>query len=297
VEDLIKLIKDIVIPSLNEYMLPFPVDKKICTGWAKDISNHHETILYTGCIYQLSPILEEIEPRLDKITSLPFFTKLAPLMKFLRPKSDRIFRAYKILNNIASLLKKSSIDFGYLYEEEPYSGALLLEFGLLKEFKAYIEKVFELFHRKGIRRIITVDPHSYNALVRGKEILGINNIEVIPYFDLIRKVNLNGNPEKEYVIHDSCLYFRFHNKRGYKEVAENSGLKIVEDWLINSKEAGICCGYPIYIVNKELSEKIARHRVLQLNRISKNIIVVCPFCYINLSKFSKNVVDLAELIS
>ncbi|MEM1626273.1 MAG: (Fe-S)-binding protein [Sulfolobaceae archaeon] len=296
-EALIKLIKDVVLPSLNNSMTPFPIDKKICTNWANDLPNEGETILYTGCMYQISPLLEEIEQHIDKFTRLPFFTKLSALVRFLKPKEDRILRSYKILKNIANLLKKNSISFAYLYEEEPYSGALLLEFGLLKEFREYIEKVFNLFQKKGIKRIITVDPHSYNALVRGKELLGVN-IEIIPYFELISKVNVisEANGEKEYVIHDSCLYFRFHNKRGYKDLAEKAGVKVVEDWLINDRENGTCCGYPIYMINKELSEKIAKYRVSQLNKVSKNIIVVCPFCYMNLSRFG-NVIDLAELIT
>lgn len=39
------------------------------------------------------------------------------------------------------MLKKNGIDFGYLYEDEPYSGAILLESGFLYEFQKYGEKL------------------------------------------------------------------------------------------------------------------------------------------------------------
>lgn len=292
---LINLMRNLVIPYLNREYMPFPLDKKICSGWARDLPRGGDTIIYTGCMYQSASILALIEKYLPIIYKSTFLQKLFPLMKILKPNSNEIERAYRILNNISTMLMKNNIKFGYLYEEEPYSGALLLELGLLNEFKEYSLNLIKFFKSKGVKKIITVDPHSYHALLKAKELHNAE-LEIYNYLEFINN-NIKSliNTNEKFVIHDSCLYYRFHNFRKYKEIIEKAGFEVQEDWLTSSKENGICCGYPIHLIDKELSEKIAKCRVNQLNKISKNIIVVCPFCYLSLSKFSK-IVDIAEIL-
>ena len=281
----------LIYENLQKYGFPYPIDKKVCSGWAKDIPKGGSTIIYTSCMYQTAS-LSEVYSKL-----IPYAEKLSPfsfLGKFIKPKKEELDRAYLVLNKIANLLKKNGIEFGYLYEEEPYSGAILLELGYLDEFKRYAQQVYEFFKSKGIKRIITVDPHTHNALTRYSDFIKFD-IEVVSYLELIKEAK--AVTSETFVIHDSCLYSRFLGLREtYRGIIQKAGIKTAEDELVTGKETSYCCGSPIKPINPELSDKIAKTRVEQLSKLSKNILVVCPMCYANLSKYAENIKDLAEVI-
>ncbi|MBB5253613.1 (Fe-S)-binding protein [Sulfurisphaera ohwakuensis] len=282
----------LIYDYLQKYSFPYPIDKKICSGWAKDLPSKGETILYTSCMYQtasLSEVYSKFIPYAEKLSPLSF------LGRFIKPSKDEIERAYRILNKIAQLLKRNGINFAYLYEEEPYSGAILLELGYLDEFGQYAKSVYNFFKNKGIKRIITVDPHTHNALSRYNEFVEHFDLEIVSYLELVKDVK-GVNREETFVIHDSCLYSRFLNLRDvYRDLINKSGIKIVEDELITGVDTSFCCGSPIKPINPDLSDKIAKARVEQLSKLSKNIIVVCPMCYANLSKYG-NVKDWIEVV-
>ena len=280
----------LIFQNLQKFGFPYPIDKTICAGWAKDIPRGGETIIYTSCMYQtatLSDLFSKFIPYAEKLSSL------SPLAKLIKPSKEEIERAYRVLQNIATMLKRRGVNFGYLYEEEPYSGAILLELGYLDEFAEHAKNVTNFFKQRGVKRIITVDPHTHYALSRYNEFVNFD-IEVVSYFELLGgvKAKIQGNA----VIHDSCLYSRFLGKREvYRGLLKSSGLKIVEDEMITGKDTSYCCGSPVKPVNRELSERIARIRIEQLKRLSDTIIVVCPMCYANLSKYHK-VLDFAEVV-
>ena len=281
----------LIYENLQKYAFPYPLDKKICSGWAKDIPKNGSTIIYTSCMHQtasLSDVYSKFIPYAEKLSSFSF------LGKFVKPKKEELDRAYLVLNKIANLLKKNGIEFGYLYEDEPYSGAILLELGYLDEFKRHAQHVYEFFKSRGVKKIITVDPHTHNALTRYSEFIQFD-IEVVNYLELIKDAKSLTNDT--FVVHDSCLYSRFLNLRdNYRNIINKSGMKTVEDELVTGKDTSYCCGSPIKPVNPELSDKIAKARAEQLTRLSKNILVVCPMCYANLSKHVENIKDLAEVI-
>ena len=281
----------LILQNLEKYGFPYPIDKSVCSGWTNDLPRGGETIIYTSCMYQtasLTDVFVKFIPYAEKLSTLAF------LAKYIKPDKASLNRAYQVLKNISSLLKKNGINFGYLYEEEPYSGAILLELCYLGEFKEHAQKVYNFLKSKGVKRVITVDPHTHNALTRYKEFIDFN-IEVVSYLELIKDVKgkVNGN----YVVHDSCLYSRFLNLRDtYRGLIARAGIRIVDDELTTGKDTSYCCGSPIKPVNQELSEKIAKLRVEQLKKLSDKIIVVCPMCYANLSKFYDKIYDLAEVV-
>jgi len=285
------MIGKLIYENLQKYSFPYPLDKKVCSGWAKDIPKEGSTILYTSCMYQtasLNDIYSKLIPYAEKLSPLAFLGKL------IRPKREELERAYRVLNNIARLLKENKVEFAYLYEDEPYSGAILLELGYLDEFADYAKQVYKFFKERGVKKIITVDPHTHNALERYLDFINFN-IEVINYLELVKDVKSISNDT--FVIHDSCLYSRFLGLRDvYREIIKKSGMNVVEDELVTGKDTSYCCGSPIKPVNPELSDKIAKARAEQLTRLSKNILVVCPMCYANLSKHVENIKDLAEVI-
>ncbi|ARM75572.1 (Fe-S)-binding protein [Acidianus manzaensis] len=295
-EGQLDFIRRLVFKYLMEDYMPFPVNKTSCYEWANglNIKKGGETILYTGCSYQLASIGQKFDDFLPKIYKIKGIESLSTFgKKFLKIRDER---AIKILKNISLLLKKANVDFGYLYEDEPYSGTILLEMGMLEEFKEYGKKLIDLFNSHGVKNIITVDPHTHYTLYRLKELLSFD-VEIKNYLEILSGKDLHSTYKEEYVFHDSCLYSRFLGMRDViREVIKNAGITIKEDDMITGKETSMCCGGPLAPINKEISEKIAKNRAESLKTVSKKVLLACPFCYVNLSPYVESY-DIAEVIS
>lgn len=281
----------VLVDNLNKYYMPFPVDKKVCSGWANGLPKGGETIIYTSCMYQIEPVVTKFLKLLPSISSLK---ALMPLAILVKPPKAELDRAYKILNNIVLALEKSGIRPGYLYDEEPYSGAILLEMGFLEEFGEYAKRVVSLFKEKGVKKIITVDPHTHNALSRYQEFVK-HDLEIVSYLEL---VNYTKRVEGEFTIHDSCLYSRFLGLREkYRGLIKKSGIRLIEDEMVTGKDTSSCCGGPLGPVDLKVSEKIAENRARDLEKLSRRLLVVCPVCYVTLSPhFKGEIKDIAEVI-
>lgn len=286
-------IRNILVESLERDYVPFPIDRSICSAWTQDLPYAGETVIFTSFMYQLSSLFKSYEKHLSTFATLGGSRRLASLGKFLvKPRKDDLERSYKILRNISRMLSNTGIEHGYLYDDEPYSGGLLLELGMLDEFREYSRKVFQLLEEKGVKRVITVDPHTTNAMNRAREIHG-SNIEIVNYLSLIRKTSGKG----KFVIHDPCLYTRYNDLGEVMRAAmRDSGVELVEDLLTTSRRYGTCCGGPLGTVDFRLSGKIAEDRARHLISLSKDVLVACPLCFENLSPHIAGVRDIAEVI-
>jgi len=284
------VVKDALIENLNKQMMPFPLDKKVCSGWTKDLPKNGDTIIYTSCMYQIEPIVPIFNKFLPYLSSLK---SLMPLASRFKPSKQQIDRAYLILNKIVNAIKQEGIVPAYFYDEEPYSGAILLEMGFLTEFEEYGKKVYEFFKNKGVKRIITVDPHTHNALVRYNDFLNFD-IEIVSYLEIVKPKKI----EDEFTIHDSCLYSRFLNLRDkYREMISSSGIKLIEDDMLTGKDTSYCCGGPLAPVDPKVSEEMAKERAKGLRKLSKRLLVTCPICYVTLSPhFDGEIKDIAEVL-
>ncbi len=286
-------LKKFTYSSLMQNYIPFPMDTKLCSGWAEGIPTEGHTIMYTSMMYQMAPLFRRYEKLLPTISKMKGISQFAGIGKyFYKPSKTEIERAYRILRNIASMLRNSGVQFAYLYDEEPYSGALLLELGMIDEFREYGKHLLDFFASRGIERLITVDPHTTNALSRLREYYG-SGIEIVPYLFLLKGAKAEG----EFVLHDSCLYSK-HLKmyESIRHFIKDSGLRLVEDRMVTGRETAMCCGSPVGVVSPELSEKIAARRAKKLTSVGNRVMLMCPMCYQNLSPHIQNVSDLAEVI-
>ncbi|AAT42986.1 (Fe-S)-binding protein [Picrophilus oshimae] len=284
----LKNIRDIIYKNLMESYLPFPLDKKLFSSWTNDIRHGGETVIYTSYMYQIAPLLKKFERYANSFSKIKIPRSLMSLAGLFKPDMDQMNRSFKILKNISEMLKKSDVEFGYLYDEEPYSGALLIELGMIDAFNDYSKRLNDFFKGHGVKRIITLDPHTHNAIKRANLDLDVKN-----YLELVKFTGTGS-----YVFHDSCLYSRHYNMYDkIRSLINDSGIELTEDYLITSKEMGFCCGGPLGIISEKDSEGVAELRYKQLSSLNENILVACPLCYENLSKFSKNVKDIAEVVS
>ena len=288
-------IRKLVYGNLMETFLPFPVDMKASSRWAVEagVPRNTDTIIFTSHMYQMGSMFKNYEKYIPLFTKLGGSKMIASVgSRLIKTDKSEAERSTRILKNIYSMLLKSGIRCGYLYEDEPYSGSLLLELGFVDEFMEYGRKLLSLFKSRGVKNIYTVDPHTTNSLANLKKMIGFD-IKFTPYLNAISGTNGSG----KFVLHDSCLYSRFLGM--YNDVrlaAKNAGIELLEDPDVTGKSTSFCCGGPIGPVNAEISSKVASLRVKQLNTVSDSILVVCPLCYENLSEFG-NVKDIAEVMA
>ena len=311
-ESWVKSLVEIMRGSLNSNGLPIPMDKAYCSEWAKDLNipKGGNTIIYTSCLYQMAPMINELVPWIEKLqgSSLSAFAGTlsraglgSVLSRFaglvVKPNRADIDRANSILRNIAKALQRTGINFGFLYEDEPYSGALLHEIGVEDIFLEYFENtVLKTFRKYGVKRVITIDPHTHNVLTSVAPNYFKLDFEVVSYLDLIKGVKVKPRINGDVVIHDSCLYARYLNKYDvYRSILDNAGIKHLEDPMITGRETSTCCGGPLESLSPELSKKIAKERIKNLAKLSKTVVTLCPICLANLGRNAEGAVQIMDI--
>ena len=152
-----KAILGILMDNLLKRKSVLPLPKRTITQWAEglDIPRGGETVMYTGHMYQIMPYLSNMAKRM-KAMETSWITKLMglgrTLNKFVNLSHFMAFpskaekREYNdILRSIARLLKEADVRFGYLYEDELYSGALMYDQGIDEAFIAHARRVNKMF--------------------------------------------------------------------------------------------------------------------------------------------------------
>ena len=306
--DVISMIRDNMRKSGN----PLGIDPRQCSSWAYGygIPRGGPTIIYTSCMYQSIPYIVALTNLLEKVEGAPsalisfgrIFAKVINVAELVSESLDDLERYRSMVRNIALMIKKHGIDVGYLYEEEPYSGSLLYELGLEDDFIEHARKVAKIFREKGIKKAITIDPHTYYILskVYPKYVEGFS-IEVSHYLEILNLESLVKKQDvKEVVIHDPCLLARFMGiVEHQRKVLEGLGIPYKEPQ--RSGRRTRCCGGPLESISPRLSKKIGELRAEELASIGKKVVVLCPICFSNLSRISKaygiEIADLSEMIT
>ncbi|RLC17510.1 MAG: (Fe-S)-binding protein, partial [Deltaproteobacteria bacterium] len=260
--------------------------------------------LFTGLMYQFAPFIEKSTHYLEKYED----TKMANYLKYAKyvpaylsgiglammtPGKEKK-EAGQTLKNIALLLQKSNVDFAYRPELDNYSGILLYDMGDQKEFVAHAKKVAQKLQNAGIKKIITVDPHTAYAL---KELFpkytGIS-FEVKSYFEL-----LSLEPKDcglQVTLHDPCFFGRYLAVSDIpRKILTNMGISTSN--IRNQGEFTSCCGGPAESISPNLSNEIMEKRVKELKEPEKPIIAYCPICLGNLKKSGADVEDLSALLA
>jgi len=289
----------ILADNLTKRGSVIPLSKNNASGWTKsmNIPRGGETILYTGLLYQLIPSIDAMASQMamfensfitkffgigrvaNKFINLSFFMALGASKK-MKAENDQVLR------NIAQMLKAVDAEFGYLYDEEMYSGALVYDGGMDESFGIHAHRVTDIFRKNGVRRIITVDPHTTNILkdVYPKFVDDFD-FEVKSYLEILEEENLKVKHEQDenLVIHDSCIYARYE---GLVDTPRNlltcSGITVKEPELAG--KSTYCCGGPMESLFPSRAHEISATRIAELGKEGKNIVTMCPICQVNLRK-------------
>jgi len=307
IPEVLKFIRDLVLEKGN----PIGLSGKDCSKWVKDLDIPYggETIIYTSCMYQIMTYSEPLVEALSRFMGDPasgFPIKFSRLISKLGLNPAKLVSTFSrkkdygaILAKGVKVLWKIGVKFGYLYEDEPYSGALLYEYGFHEEFKKHAEKVYSLFKEKGVKKVIVFEPHTADLLTSVYPNFVENfDIKVVTFIEIVKeavekgKIAFKRNFIKElYTYHDPCHYSKYMNlidepRFILKAINEE---KLVEH--PHSRELSVCCGGPIESLYPKLSKLMAKNRLEELAYTdAKKIIVACPICLANFER-AKNLVD------
>jgi Fe-S oxidoreductase len=211
----------------------------------------------------------------------------------------------------AKILDHVGENFGILGSAERDSGHEVRRFGEEMLFMALRDHNVDAIKASGVRRIVTSDPHAYNALKRDyKDIPPVEHIsQVIASEVKSGKIKFNPveNGDSVYTYHDPC-YLGRHNQvyDDPRDVLDAiPGLKRVE--MSRSRDRSFCCGgggLMLFYEPKE-EQRMGVKRVQMAAEAGANVIVTaCPFCMVNIEDAIKvaglegkmTAIDLAELV-
>jgi Fe-S oxidoreductase len=310
-----KAILGILTDNLALRRSVLPLSRKAVTQWAAglDIPRGGETVLYTGHMYQIMPFLGTMSNRMRAmenswITKLMNIGRLANkvfnVSRFMAFASREEKQTYNnILRSIAMLLREADVKYGYLYGHELYSGALIYDQGIDKAFINHARLVQKMFADHGVKKAITVDPHTTNMLRHVyPEILEDFNLEVQSYLEVLAEghMEITGESKGEVMIHDSCVYARYEGViKQPRELLQRAGLTVRSPELSGSLTH--CCGGPIESLFPSQAHEIASKRVEQLTVAGCPVAAMCPICLVNLKqaagKDNVEIRDIAEFLA
>jgi len=275
-----------------------PIAARDATRWARGLNlpRGGKTVLYTGLMFQLIPYIEEMSRVEEKLGDswLAGFTRVGRMVNrvvnistFMARPSAQVRAAYdEILVDVAGLLKQAGVDYGYLYEDELYSGALIHDLGMDEVLAEHARKVHAVLKKHGVENVITIDPHTTNMLrsvyptvIEGYDLRVRSYLEVLAERGMKPNRSLTG----EVVIHDSCVFARYENVIDQpRALLSGAGLTVREP-----EDAGRytwCCGGPVESLYPKKARGNAEKRVEQLRQEAQVGVTMCPICYVNLQK-------------
>jgi Fe-S oxidoreductase len=211
----------------------------------------------------------------------------------------------------AKILDHVGENFGILGAAERDSGHEVRRFGEETLFLALRDHNVEAINASGVKRIVTSDPHAYNALQHDyKDVPPVEHIsQVIAREVKAGKIKFNPleNEGSVYTYHDPC-YLGRHNQiyDDPRDVLDAiPGLKRVE--MSRTRDRSFCCGgggLMLFYEPKE-DQRMGVKRVQMAVAAGANVMVTaCPFCMVNIEDAIKvagqegkmTFIDLAELV-
>jgi Cysteine-rich domain len=295
--------------NLRKRHSALPLGRRAATAWARglEIPRGGPTVLYTGQMWQMVPAINAMSHQLAKYErsgrawlfafarSMNRLVNLTPLLARTR-RADR--EAYNArLRNIARLLRAAGVEFGYLYEQDLYAGALAYDEGLDEAFTQQAERVARTLRANGVRTVITVDPHTTNMMrsVYPKVVPGFD-IEVRSYLEVLaeRRMRAVKRLDRRVAIHDSCVYARYEGVIDPpRRLLAEGGVTLAEPEL--SGRLTFCCGGPLETLFPGKSAEIARQRLAQLSAVDRQVVTACPLCLANLSRVAPDDVHIRDI--
>ena len=236
-------------------------------------------------------------------------SKVADTLYFVDSVTSFDDRMQSIGRATARILDHVGENFGILGAAERDSGHEVRRFGEETLFMALRDHNAEAIKASGVQRIVTADPHAYNALKHDyRDIPPVEHISQVIARE-VKTGKITFNPVENgsvYTYHDPCYLGRhnqvYNDPRAVLDAIP--GLKRVE--MSRSRDRSFCCGgggLMLFYEPKE-EQRMGVKRVQMAAEAGANVIVTaCPFCMANIEDAIKvagleakmTAIDLAEL--
>ena len=220
-------------------------------------------------------------------------------------------RMQEIGRATARLLKAAGEDFGILGKAEKDSGNEVRRFGEEMLFQDLKDHNTDAILNSGVSKIVTSDPHAYNALKN--DYTDLPPVEHISQY-IARKVKSGAirlkaaeGSGKVYTYHDPCYLGRHNSVYDDPREAIDAipGIKRVD--MEKCRDRSFCCGGGglMLFYEPEEEQRMGVLRVEMAAKAGANVIVTaCPFCLVNVEDAIKvagmegtmDAIDLAELV-
>lgn len=220
-------------------------------------------------------------------------------------------RAQEVAKALGNVLIQAGLSFGILGSQEKCDGNEVYMLGERRIFNMLKKDNTERFSDLGLKKIVTISPHSYNAFTKLYE----NRLEVYHYTQVIRDLIDNGELniakkfEAKVTYHDPCFLGRHNGEYEAPRAILNAipGIEILE--MGRNRENAFCCGGGsgnFYIDSFGGGyDSPARARVREARDTGADILAVaCPVCMTMLTDAVKSeelqeklrVLDISEIV-
>ena len=194
-------------------------------------------------------------------------------------------RCRKVARALGDVLLEAGLPFGILGPKEECDGNEINMLGEKRIFEMLAENNIKIFSEMGVRKIVTLSPHSYNAFKNCYP----DRFELFHYTqvlcDLIKegRLDVSKGLNAKVTYHDPCFLGRHNGEYESPREILNAipGIELVE--MERNRENAFCCGggsgnfYIDSFGGGEYSP--ARIRVREAYETGANILAVaCPIC-------------------
>lgn len=284
---------------------PFGIPKFMVNRWweGTGVASRGGALLFTGLMYQFIPYIEKSTSYLARYEDSPLaehlrFARYVPSylsglgLAMITPGREKR-RFNRILRDIVQLLQASGADFHYDPHLDDYSGVLLYDLGDQETFAAHARWVARRLEKAGVKKIITVDPHTTYALKELYPKYTGSCFEVVSYFERLKVTGANGT--RRVALHDPCFYGRY---LGLSDVPARvlADMGVACAPIQNSGTFTHCCGGPAESISPRLASEVGERRLAQLEASGAPVVAMCPICLGNLRKLGADVRDLSAVL-
>jgi len=221
-------------------------------------------------------------------------------------------RGKKISVAFAKILQEAGVSFGILGTEEGCCGDSAMRCGNEYLFQSLAQANIDVMNGYGVKKVIAICPHGYNALKKDYPNFG-GNFEVYHHTEIIANLIATGKiklPEPlkgTFVYHDSCFLGRYNHiyDQPRQILKAIRGINVVE--MERNLDKSFCCGAggARMWMEEDIGERINNARTKQAIAVNADTVAVgCPFCLTMISDGIKDnkreetmqAWDLAELV-
>jgi len=224
-------------------------------------------------------------------------------------------RVQETARALGAVLDKAGVSFGVLGTKENCDGNEVNMLGEKGLFEVVATDNIAQFKDLGVHRIVTLSPHSYNA-IKNEYPRYEGNFEVLHYTQLLRDLISEGTLdiskgfEAHVTFHDPCFLGRWNSEYEASRAILRAipGITFIE--MEKNRDSALCCGggggnfYIDFLGGSPDSP--ARRRVREAHETGANVLAVaCPSCLTMLEDAVKSeelegklsVKDISEIVA